>query len=99
MLERLAMPETVESWQMQLSEGAQDPVTVTSAFTLSSAQKEQFEQAIQAILPAAVQINFDNDLALICGIEIKFSDLKIAWSVQDYLDALQKKLTVLVDAA
>jgi len=36
---------------------------------------------------------------LICGIEIKFNDLKIAWSVQDYLAALQKKLTVLVDAA
>lgn len=99
MLERLAMPETVESWQMHLSEDAQDPVTVTSAFPLSSALKEQFEQAIRSILPAAVQISFDNDPALICGFEIKFSDLKIAWNVQDYLDALQKKLTVMVDAA
>ncbi|MDW7658315.1 MAG: F0F1 ATP synthase subunit delta [Bacillota bacterium] len=99
MLERLAMPETAESWQMHLSEDDQNPVTVTSAFPLSSAQKEQFEQAIQAILPAAVQIIFDTDPALICGIEIKFSDLKIAWSVQDYLDNLQKKLTVMVDAA
>jgi len=99
MLERLAMPETVESWQMHLSKDVQDPVTVTSAFPLSSALKEQFEQAIRAILPAAVQISFDNDPALICGIEIKFSDLKIAWNVQDYLDALQKKLTVMVEAA
>ena len=97
-LERLAMPETAESWQTHLSENRQDPVTVTSAFPLSSEQKEQFEKAIRAVLPDAVQISFDNDPALICGIEIRFSDLKVAWNVQNYLDSLQRKLTVMVDA-
>ena len=98
MLERLALPETAESWQMQLSDDTHGPVLVTSSFPLSATHKEQFGLAIRAILPAAVQISFDQDPALICGIEIRFSDLKIAWNVQDYLDALQKLMKVMVDS-
>ena len=98
MLERLSMPETAESWQLHLSENRQDPVVVTSAFALSAEIKEQFEQVIRTILPDVSQISFTNDPGLICGIEIKFNDLKIAWNVQDYLDSLQKKLTIMVDA-
>lgn len=98
MLERLGLPETAESWQLHLSDNHQDPVVVTSAFMLSKELKERFEQVIRTVLPDVSQISFTNDPALVCGIEIKFRDLKIAWNIQDYLDSLEKQLTIMVEA-
>jgi F-type H+-transporting ATPase subunit b len=95
--ERIGLPETAESWQLHRSGNRQDPVIVTSAFTLSPELKDQFEQVIRTVLPDISRISFTIDPALICGIEIKFNDLKIAWNVQDYLDDLQKRLTIMVD--
>lgn len=72
------------------------PVLVRSAFDLQPAQREQILQAVQAIFAAEIQLQFEIVPDLVCGIELTLPGQKIAWSVGDYLAALDRSINELL---
>jgi F-type H+-transporting ATPase subunit b len=69
------------------------PALVRSAFELSPAQRTLIEDAIRTTFaPAGLQMKFDIVPGLIGGIELVMQGRKIAWSVADRLESLNKEV-------
>lgn len=63
---------------------------VRSAFELAAPQCALIEAAVRETLPGRIQISFEVAPYLVCGIELVVGGEKIAWSINDYLAALDK---------
>jgi F-type H+-transporting ATPase subunit b len=72
---------------------------VRSAFELMPAQRVAIESAVKAILGGDIQVEFELAPGLISGLELIVQGQKIAWSVNDYLASLDKRVGVLFKAA
>ncbi len=62
------------------------PVIIRSAYPLSSAQREEIQSVISAILGAEVSVQFETVSGLIGGIEMMIDGYKMAWSLSDIID-------------
>lgn len=62
---------------------------ITSAFALTSAQRNELQAAAREALEEDLQLSFEESDELLCGIELAVGGLKIAWSIDSYLDALE----------
>lgn len=60
------------------------PVVIKTAFVLPAEQKSRITKALQA--------RFKNDSELLCGIELAAQGYKIAWSIEEYLNAMVKNI-------
>lgn len=67
-------------------------VRVRSAFELSSTQREDMQQALNASLSSDIKIQFDNTPELISGIELTANGWKVAWNIADFLASLEQRL-------
>jgi len=65
-------------------------VLVRSAFDLPALQRTGIEQAIAEICGAPAQLSYETVPGLVTGVELSANGRKLAWSVADYLGALQK---------
>jgi F-type H+-transporting ATPase subunit b len=65
-------------------------VMVRSAFDLPALQRSGIEQAIAEICGAPTQLSYETVPGLVAGVELSANGRKLAWSVADYLAALQK---------
>jgi len=65
-------------------------LVVRSAFQLPAAQREAIESALNGIVGGAIRLRFETEPDLVSGIELTASGYKLAWSVSDYLDSLEK---------
>ena len=74
------------------------PVLVRSAFGLSQPQRITIEGAVQATLVTKVPVQFEIVPELIGGIELILYGQKVAWSIADYLVALEKNVNELLKA-
>ncbi len=74
---------------------AADLATLRSAFEISSAQRPGLEAALRDSLGAAVNIHFEIAPDLVCGVELRVSGVKLAWSVADHLSTLSEKVAAL----
>jgi F-type H+-transporting ATPase subunit b len=96
-LERLK--ELPDEEQAKIANSLQDsgrqPV-ITTAFDLSSENREQLLTAIREQFGNGVEGNFNTAPDLICGIELKANGHKIAWSLDNYLDNLADNLARLL---
>jgi F-type H+-transporting ATPase subunit b len=68
---------------------------VRSAHDPSAAERTKLEAAIRERLGARTVISFETMPELVCGIEISVDDVKLAWSVADYLSTLAQDTTAL----
>jgi len=69
-----------------------DPVLVRSAFELPSEQRAAVQQALNESFSADIRIRFETAPNLISGIELTANGQKVAWSIADYLGALEKSV-------
>lgn len=69
-----------------------------SAFELPEVQRASVEAAVRAALGAGIAIHFEVAPNLIGGIELIKGGHKIAWSLADYLESLERELAVLLKA-
>ena len=61
-----------------------------SAFDLPAAQRNAIESAIKETFGVDIHIEFEIAPELVSGIELSNSGQKVAWSIADYLAALEK---------
>lgn len=68
------------------------PVLVRTTFDLPPELRASTEGAIKEFLGAATQVQFETEPELICGVELSTNGQKVAWSIADYLTALEKSV-------
>lgn len=73
------------------------PLTVCSAFELSSELRQAVERGIHEHLAGNRRVIFTVEPELLCGIELRTSDFKIAWSLESYLNALEEHMSAVFD--
>jgi F-type H+-transporting ATPase subunit b len=71
---------------------------VRSAFELPAEQKAAIQNALNETFSAAIRIRFEIAKDEICGIELTANGQKVAWSIADYLAALDQKVGALLEA-
>ena len=70
-----------------------EPALVRSAFEVPPAQRLALQQALQEAFDVHIPvIRFDTVPDVISGIELSAQGWKVAWSLAEYLDALDKNL-------
>ena len=69
---------------------ASEPAVVRGAFDLPEAQRAAIQKALNETFSAEVPVRFETAPDLISGIELTTNGQKIAWSIADYLAALEK---------
>jgi len=75
-----------------------EPALIRSAFDLPSAQRATIQRALDDTFATDVKVGFDTAPELIGGIELTSAGQKLAWSIADYLEALEAGLGELVRA-
>ncbi len=79
-------------------EAASGTAIVRSAFELPAQQRTAIEQAISEIRGAAVHVRYESVPSLISGVELSAGGRKLAWSIADYLAALEKSVGEIMDS-
>lgn len=76
-------------------------IVVRSAFDLNPSMRQRISQALQQRLaagrsdgnePQTLQVEFEQEPDLICGIEAQLHNRRIAWNLRDYLDRFEDEL-------
>ena len=65
------------------------------AFDLPEKQQNEIKDAVNRILSAAPQFQFKTNPELISGIELSANGYKLAWSISEYLNSLEKSIPVM----
>jgi F-type H+-transporting ATPase subunit b len=69
---------------------ASEPSVIRSAFDLPAAQHAAIQNALNVTFSADVKVRFETAPDVISGIELIAGGQKLAWSIADYLGALEK---------
>ena len=69
-----------------------DPVLVRSAFELPAAQQDHIQLAFKESFSSKRKIHFEIATELIAGVELSVDGQKLAWSADDYLVSLEKRI-------
>jgi F-type H+-transporting ATPase subunit b len=64
-------------------------VTITSAFSLTEEVKQKINSILKVYLPDGLEVHYQTSPDVISGIELKVRGHKIAWSLDQYLEALE----------
>lgn len=70
-----------------------DPVLIRSAFELPHKQQINIQNSVQEILGSETHFEFKTTPELISGIELTANGYKLAWSISEYLNALEKQIS------
>ena len=77
---------------------ASEPTLVRSAFDLPDAQRAAIQNALNEIFSAEIRVRFETVPDLVSGIELSTNGQKVAWSIADYLSALERSVGELLQA-
>ncbi len=92
-LERLDSLQKNKEQGFKLSElSGEEKVEIYTAFQLQKKDKEKITEKIKNLTNNQVDIIFKESNDLICGIELRSEGKKIAWSIESYLDVLDRRL-------
>jgi F-type H+-transporting ATPase subunit b len=69
-----------------------EPVHVRSAFDLPATLKRSLTAALHDALGREVEVAYEHSDDVICGVEIRAGGQSLAWSLQGYLEALERRL-------
>jgi F-type H+-transporting ATPase subunit b len=74
-------------------------VLLRTAFDLPTTQREALTAAVHEAFSTDVALRFETAPTLVSGIELSAHGQKLAWSIADYLDALQRGVDELLESA
>jgi F-type H+-transporting ATPase subunit b len=80
-------------------EAADRAVTIHTAFDLPDADRERLREALQAVRDGEVSLTFRRTEALTFGVELRAGGHKVAWSLDDYLGEMERRVRAQIDAA
>jgi F-type H+-transporting ATPase subunit b len=99
-LRRLSDLAPAEKQGLQAAvQATSEPVRVQTGFALSEVLSAQILKAVQTALGSETEVNFDTSEDLINGIELSTQGQKLAWSISDYLSAMEARLDPLFTVA
>ena len=75
---------------------AADPALVRSTFDLPAEPRAAIQNALNETFSAEVRLRFETAPDLISGIELTTNGQKVAWSIADYLDSMEKGIEELL---
>ncbi len=84
---------TVKQQILPIFNSGKTEVTIKSAFGLSEKQQEEIKNAVKNISEQASAFQFDRSPQIISGIELSVNGYKVAWSISEYLNSLQKNIS------
>lgn len=70
-----------------------NPVLLRSAFDLPQKQQDEIKNAVNKILETETRFQFKTTPDLISGIELSANGYKLAWSISEYLNSLEKSIS------
>ena len=73
-------------------QGNKNPVLVRSAFDLPAKQQAEIKDAVNKTLTADIPFQYKTAPELISGIELTANGYKLAWSISEYINVLEKSL-------
>jgi F-type H+-transporting ATPase subunit b len=73
-----------------------EPFIVRSAFELPEAQRTAAQAAINTLLAVSADVHFETAPDLVSGIELSAAGQKVAWSISEYLAAMEKGISELL---
>ncbi|MDD2799320.1 MAG: hypothetical protein PHV20_12070 [Bacteroidales bacterium] len=88
-LKKEEMKQFVEAFKSDSS-----PIQIGSAFDLPKKQQTEIQKAVTKILGTETQFQFKTTPKIISGIELTSNGYKLAWSISEYLNSLQKNISV-----
>jgi F-type H+-transporting ATPase subunit b len=71
-------------------------VVIHSAFELSEALQSTIQLAVDGCFGNAVELRFETNSALVCGIEMMVGGQKLSWTVTHHIDELEQLASTLV---
>jgi F-type H+-transporting ATPase subunit b len=74
------------------SAAAPGAIMVRSAYDLPAQQRSAIEQAVTEVCGTAARPSYQTVPGLISGVELSANGRRLAWSITDYLGALQKSV-------
>lgn len=92
------MGDTAKAGLAQSVSTGSVPALVRSAFELPAEQRAAIQQALNETFSAEIHVRFETAPDLISGIEIATNGQKVAWSISDYLAALERDVGELLEA-
>lgn len=69
---------------------AQSPLLLHSAFELTEAQRHQISETVRQSLGPQATLAFETKASIVCGVELLANGYKVAWSIADYVDSLER---------
>jgi len=73
------------------------PIVVCSAFEIPNDLRQAMIEGVQQHIAPSRRVVFTVEPDLLCGIELRTSGHKIAWSLESYLDALEQHIAATFD--
>jgi F-type H+-transporting ATPase subunit b len=68
------------------------PLIVRSAFDLPTPQQTEINEAVSKLLGTEIEFEYKTEPELISGIELTANGYKLAWSITEYLNSLEKNI-------
>jgi F-type H+-transporting ATPase subunit b len=97
-LRRLAdLPDTQKQLMMH-SLATERLIRVRSAFELTPAERDRLEAALRESFGPELDIQFEIDSKLVCGLELTLGAHKVEWSVAGYLESFADTVLSTLDA-
>lgn len=91
-----ALDGQVKAGFAEALKSASDPALVRSAFDLPAEQQTVIQRALNDTFAAVIPVRFVTAPDLISGIELTTNGHKVAWSIADYLESLEKTVSELL---
>jgi F-type H+-transporting ATPase subunit b len=71
-----------------------DPeITIQTAFDVSERHRNEILESLHNRLNEDLHVRFEKSAGIVCGIEMRFHGHKLAWSIDSYLDGLEKSIS------
>jgi F-type H+-transporting ATPase subunit b len=77
--------------------GASEPALVRSAFDLPAEQRAAVQAALNETFSAEIKVKFETTPDLVGGIALSTNGQRLAWSIADYLAALEQGVAELLN--
>lgn len=76
------------------SRRARTGATITTSFPIDRLTRSRLRNVVKERIAADIEIGFEESADLICGIELRAGGKKAAWSLQNYLETLDERLSL-----
>lgn len=92
LVERLGALDVDRRAALARASAAGEPLRVRSAFELPATVKRHITSGLRDTLGREVEVTYELVDDVVCGVEIRAGGESLAWSLEGYLDALERRL-------